>query len=70
MGQSLFVLRTDRGNLRAYFGGTNVDNLQATAQRSPLIEFDQELERIAGLHEQAALNFDAGLTDIQDFAGR
>jgi hypothetical protein len=35
-----------------------------------LLKLDHELERIAALHEQAALNPDACLADIQNLARR
>jgi hypothetical protein len=35
-----------------------------------LVKFDHELERIADFHEQAALNPDTGLADIQNLARR
>ena len=70
MGQSLPVLRTDRGNFCAELRGTHVNDLHATSQRSPLLELDHELECIAALHEQAALNPDTGLADIQHLARR
>jgi hypothetical protein len=70
MGQSLPVLRTDRGDRRSELRGTHVDDLQATSQRSPLLELDHELEHLAALHEQAALNPDTCLADIQNLARR
>src|ERR1700704_1301933 len=70
MGQTLPVLRTDRGDLRAEPRGTHVDDLQATSQSSPLLKLDHELERIAALHEQAALNPDACLADVQNLTRR
>jgi hypothetical protein len=47
-----------------------MDDLQAARQRSPLIEFDRELEGIAALHEQAAFNLDPCLADVQNLTGR
>jgi hypothetical protein len=70
MGESLPVLRTNRGDLRADFGGTHVDDLQSTAQHSPLLKLDHKLERIADLHEQAAFNPDAYLAHIKNLTCR
>ena len=70
MDQSLPVLRTDRSDRRAKLRGTHIDGLQATSQHSPLLQLDHELECIAALHEQAALNPDTGLADIQNLARR
>ena len=47
-----------------------MDDLQATALSSPLLKLDHELERIAAFHEQAALNPDTCLADIQNLARR
>ena len=47
-----------------------MDNLQPTGQRSPLLKLNHEMERIAALHEQAALNPDTGLAHIQHLARR
>jgi hypothetical protein len=47
-----------------------MDDLQPTGQRSTLLKLNLEVERIAALHEQAALNPDTCLADIQDLARR
>ena len=47
-----------------------MDDLQPTNQGSPLLKLNHELERIAALHEQAALNLDTCLADIQNLARR
>ena len=70
MGESLLVLRTDRGDLRSELRGTHVNDLQPTGQGSPLVKFDHELERFAAFHEQAAFNPDTCLADIQNLARR
>ena len=70
MGQSFPVLRTDRSDFRAESGSTHMDHLQATGQQSPPLKLDHKLERIAALYEQAALNPDTGLADIQNLAWR
>jgi hypothetical protein len=47
-----------------------MDDLQPTGQRSTLLKLNHEVERIAALHEQAALNPDTHLADIQNPAWR
>jgi hypothetical protein len=47
-----------------------MDDLQPTGQRSTLLKLNHEVERIAALHEQAALNPDTCLADIQHLARR
>jgi len=51
MGQSLPILWTDRGDLRAELRGSHMDDLQPTNQGSPLLKLNHELEGIAALHE-------------------
>lgn len=70
MGQSLPVLRTDRGDICTELRGTHMDDLQATGQCSSLLKLDHKLKRIATLHEQAAFNPDTRLADVQDLTGR
>ena len=78
LGQSLPVLRTDRGDLRSERRGTHVDDLQATCQSSPLLKLDHELERIAVLYEQAAdastvltqVRIEGPRPDEYEFSGR
>ena len=47
-----------------------MDDLQPTRERRAVVKLDYQLERIAALHEQTALNPDTCLADIQNLARR